>query len=87
VTEAQARARRTRCYPSQEEAQQNCKEKETADKRCWVCINGRVGQVTEAQARERGVKCYDSREEALRNCRGEGPAGGPSPRTRGRNRP
>jgi hypothetical protein len=65
------------CYSSREEATRSCR-KEGGGGNCWVCMNGRVGQVTEAQARARGLQCYGSREEAARSCGGgQGPTKSP----------
>jgi hypothetical protein len=73
MTAAQAKARGTKCFGSQQEAQQNCKPPE---KLCWVCLNGQVTQLPEATAQGRGLKCYSSRGEAASNC-GQKPTPGP----------
>jgi hypothetical protein len=68
---AQARARGLKCYASQQEAQQSCREPEKKEELCWVCVNGRVSQLSATVARGRGLQCYSSQQEAQRNCQGE----------------
>src|SRR5207248_8948873 len=59
AAQAQARARRTECYRTEEEARAHCKGKTV-----WCCMDGQVVQMTAEECGARGGKAFRTEQEA-----------------------